>query len=135
MNFDKWSYWLSLLISASLIIIPFVFPICPVGAKPMRCFFAFQAEFLLALLAFVTALSLFFTSASETKSISGFFLLLIGIVIFVLPFQWVIGICGHGESPCQLTAGLTRGLSVLLIFTGAFIAWRKNILQNKEITK
>ncbi|MCE5284408.1 MAG: DUF4418 family protein [Pelosinus sp.] len=132
MNLDKWSYWLSLLSSASLIIIPFVFPICPVGAKPMRCFFAFQAEFLLTLLAVVTALSLFFTKEKETKRVSGFFLSLIGILIFVLPFQWVIGICGHSDSPCHLTAALTRGLSVVLILVGAFIAWRKTTLRDKE---
>lgn len=129
MNFNKWTYWLSLLSSISLLIAPAVFPVCPVGSKPMRCFFAFQAEYLFALLAVVIALSLFFTKEIEAKSFSGFLLFLIAIIIFILPFSWVIGICAHDDSPCHLTAALTRGLSVLLAFLGALIVW----LQNKEI--
>jgi hypothetical protein len=135
MKLDKWTYWLSLLVSAGLLVIPLVFPICPVGAKPMRCYFAFQAEFLFALLALVSAVSLFFTREAETKRISGFFLLLLGIIIFVLSIQWGIGICGHSNSPCQLTASLTRDLSILLAFIGGFIAFRKTTSSDEESTK
>lgn len=132
MKFDKWTQWIALLVSVSLLILPTVIPICEIGAKPMRCFYAFQAEFLFELLAVVTAVSLFFVKERETKSVSGFFLFIIGIIIFIIPSAWVIGICGHSDSACHLTAVSTRGLSVVLALAGAFIAWRNHTLEDED---
>ncbi len=126
MKLDKAFYWLAILTSGILLALPAIVPICPIEAKPMRCFFTFQSEFLFALLSFIIAISLFFTTESEAKRLSGSFLFFIGIIIFILPFSWSLGICGHNDSPCHLTAALTKGISIVLSVIGAWIAVRKN---------
>jgi hypothetical protein len=126
MKIDKITKWLAVLASISLIVLPKFISVCDVAGKgsPMRCFFTYQAEFLLALLALIVAISLFFTKETESKKITGFFLFIIGVIILSLPASWVIGLCNHGDSPCHTTAAWTGGASIVLAFNGAIIVWR-----------
>lgn len=109
----KGLYALALLAGIALLLLPWVFPVCSIAGRsmPMRCFFAYQAEFLLALFTVIIATSLFFTKERETKQLTGFFLVVAASLIFIIPAQWVIGICGHGDSPCHVTTAWARGLS------------------------
>jgi glucan phosphoethanolaminetransferase (alkaline phosphatase superfamily) len=124
---NKVTGWITVAASLSLLVLPVIFPVCTVEKSPMRCFYTYQAEFLFALLAVVIALSLFFTKETETKKLTYFFLFLIGIIVLVLPSSWAIGICGHSDSQCHITAAWTNGAAILLALAGLvgiWAAWR-----------
>ncbi|CUH97076.1 hypothetical protein P22_3202 [Propionispora sp. 2/2-37] len=130
----KWIYALALLAGIALLVLPWVFPVCSIAGRnmPMRCFFAYQAEFLLALFTVIIAVSLFFTKEKETKQLTGFFLVVAAVLIFIIPAQWVIGICGHGDSPCHVTTAWARGLSLVLGLAGLAITWKFRENTGKE---
>lgn len=112
-------------ISLILLILPRIIPICTglaPGGSPMRCHYAYQAEFLVVLLAVVIAASLFVVRTAEARLFSGFVLLLLGIVIIVLPQPWAVGICFRGMA-CEKTAFFTVAGGGLLILTGAAVTW------------
>lgn len=121
----KWTYSIAVLAGIALLVLPWLFPVCSLEghSTPMRCFFAFQTEFLLALLAVIIAISLFFTRERETKQLTGFLLVVIAALIFIVPSQGVIGICGHGDSPCHVTTGWTRAVSAILGLAGLAVIW------------
>ena len=124
MKIGKIADGIAVLASFSLLWLPKIFPVCTItGKSPMHCFFTYQAEFMIALLAFIIALSLFFTKAAETKYLIGFLLFLIGIIIIVLPARWAIGICVPADSPCQVTTAWTTGAAVILALSGLIGAW------------
>lgn len=115
--------WSAIIISLVLLILPRVIPICTglVGAgSPMRCHYAYQAEFLVTLLALILAVSLLVLRTNEAQALSGFVILLLGIVIVILPLPWVIGICSHGGA-CLKTAFFTTIGGSLFSLTGARI--------------
>ena len=124
MRIEKINQWVAVLASFSLLVLPKIFPVCEITDKgPMRCFFTYQVEFMIALLAFIIALSLVFTKEVETKKLTGFLLFLIGIILIVLPTNWVIGICGHAGSSCHTTKAWTDGAAVILALSGVICAW------------
>ncbi|MDF2565017.1 MAG: hypothetical protein K0Q53_1412 [Massilibacillus sp.] len=124
MKTGKITKWLAVLTSFSLLVLPKIFPVCAITGKSlMRCFFTYQVEFMIALLAFIIALSLFFIKEVETKQLTGFLLFLIGMIIIVLPTSWGIGICEHDGSPCHITAAWTGGTAVILALSGLIDAW------------
>lgn len=124
MNIDKITKWIAVLTSSSLLVLPKIFPVCEItGKSPMRCFFTYQAEFIVALLAFIIALSLFFIKEVETKKLTGFLLFLIGIIMIILPASWGIGICNHEGSPCHITTAWTDGAAVILSLSGLIGVW------------
>lgn len=136
MKIDKITKWLAVLTSFSLLVLPKIFPVCAITDKsPMRCFFTYQVEFIIALLAFIIALSLFSTKEVETKKLTGFLLFLIGIIIFVLPTSWGIGICGHDGSQCHTTAAWTDGAAVILSLSGLIGARSAGKQSSKEEEK
>lgn len=116
MKFNTWFNRLALLTAIGLLLVPAVFPICPVdvGKPPMRCFYTYRAELFFAGLAVLGATALFFVKTREARSVLWGGLFLLALIVFALPFSGVMGICGHGESPCHTTAAFSRGLSILL---------------------
>jgi hypothetical protein len=117
--------WIALGISFALIILPRLVPICTglaAGGNPMRCHYAYQAEFLVTLLALLIAGSLFVLRTAEAKLFTGFVLLLLGIIIAVLPQPWAIGTCFRGMA-CGKTSLFTVAGGGLLTLTGAIIVW------------
>jgi hypothetical protein len=117
--------WSAVLLSAVLLVLPRIIPICTGlagGGSPMRCHYAFQAEFLFALLAFIIATSLLVLRTAEARTWGGFLILLLSIIIAILPQPWAIGICAHGGA-CAKTAFFTTIISSILGLTGAVIVW------------
>lgn len=117
--------WSAILNSLVLLILPRVIPICTGLAgtgSPMRCHYAYQAEFLVTLLALILAVSLLVLRTTEAQALSGFVILLLGIIIVILPLPWVIGICTHGGA-CLKTAFFTTIGGSLLSLVGAVIIW------------
>lgn len=88
----------------------------------MKCHYAYQGEFLVALLAVVIACSLFVVRTAEARLLAGFVLLLLGVIIIVLPQSWAIGICFRGMA-CEKTTFFTVAGGGLLALTGAAVTW------------
>jgi hypothetical protein len=125
--------WSAILISLVLLVLPRGIPICTglAGAgSPMRCHYAYQAEFLVTLLVLILAVSLLVSRTTEAQALSGFVILLAGIIIVILPLPWVIGICTHGGA-CLKTAFFTTIGGSLLSLAGAAIIWLTR--KNKEV--
>lgn len=117
--------WIALVISLALVVLPRIVPVCTgiaANGNPMRCHYAYQAEFLVVLLAVILSGSLFFLHTSEARLLTGFVLIMLGIIIVVLPQPWAIGICFRGMS-CEKTTFFTVAGGGLLALTGAIIAW------------
>ncbi|WP_371379570.1 DUF4418 family protein [Sporomusa aerivorans] len=117
--------WSAILLSAVLLVLPRVIPVCTgvgQGGNPMQCHFAYQAEFLIALLALIFSSALLVLQTTEARTLSSFLLLLLGITIAILPQPWVIGICAHGGA-CVKTAFFSTIIGSLLGFTGALLIW------------
>lgn len=138
MKIGKITAGIAVLAALAVLVLPEIFPVCPIGNSPMRCFYTYQAEFLIALLGVIVAISLYFTKEPETKKLTYFFLILIGIIVLVLPASWAIGICGHGDSPCHITSAWTNGAATLLILAGVFGIWisgRQSVISVKDTAK
>ena len=93
-----------------LLTVPTAFPLCGAmvrtdagGMVPMRCFYAIQALFLLALASLLTSGALFGIRESEARRLLGWFLMLLGGIVLIIPLAWAIGVCGASEAPCHLT--------------------------------
>jgi hypothetical protein len=134
MKLNKLIYWVALLISLSLLLLPKLLPICEVvaGKPPMRCFYTYQAEFLMALLAVIIASGLFFAKEAETKKFIGSFLFILGIIILILPEAWAIGLCSHGDSACHSTTHWITGASILLSLSGVASSWQATQESTKD---
>lgn len=122
----KFLSWGALAVSVILLVLPRIVPICTgvgAGGSPMRCHYAFQAEFIVALLAVILAAASLVLKTQEARLWNSFVLLLLGIAIAVLPQPWVIGICPHGGA-CAKTTFFTTiggGLLTLLSATGVWL--------------
>lgn len=128
MDRDKILAMLAAVISLALLALPRIMPICTgldAGGNPMRCHYAYQAEFLVTLPAVVLAGGLFVVRSAEARSLAGFMLSLLGLVIIVLPQPWAVGICFRGMA-CEKTALFTVLGGGLLALTGAIVAWRNH---------
>jgi hypothetical protein len=123
MRSKEWVHGLALVAAIALLVLPYIFPVCPVEGKPMRCFFTYRAEFLFAWLAILGALLLLQARQPEVKKIVGVFLVAIAAAVFILPFSWSAGICMHADSACHVTTGWIRGASILLAGSGLFTIW------------
>ena len=91
---------------------------------PMRCHWAFQIEFLLAVAALIVAGALWIVRHAEASRIVGVVLALFGLLVIAVTQSWVIGICGNSEMPCHHTAHWLWLWAALLIADGSFIAIR-----------
>ncbi|WP_071605122.1 DUF4418 family protein [Anaeroarcus burkinensis] len=114
-------------ISAALLVLPRIFPICTglgAGGKPMVCHYTFQAEFIIGLLALIVSASLFVLRTAEARQWSGFLLVLLGISVLVLPQAWAIGLCPHASGACHKTAFFINIGGSLLALTGGWAAWQ-----------
>lgn len=123
MRGERLSRWIFLLSSMALLFLPYVFPICPIMGKPMRCFFTYRAEFLFALLAIVQSLLLFWAQQQEAKKAISILLLLTAISLWFLPYSFVLGICAHGDNPCHVTTFWVRLVSALLALSSMVSIW------------
>lgn len=115
---------IALLASSFLLVLPRIIPVCtgltPAG-EPMRCHYAFQSEFFIALLAVIISLGLFVIKTYEARALSGLLLGLLGAIVIILPQPWAIGIC-EPSGICHKTAyfGSIAG-SVLILAAAAAI--------------
>lgn len=123
MKGERVSRWILLFSSIALLFLPYVFPICPVMGKPMRCFFTYRTEFLFAILAIVQSLLLFWAQKKETKKAVSILLLFTAIILWFLPYSFVLGICAHGDSPCHVTTLWVRLVSALLALSSIASIW------------
>ena len=122
----KIAAWFAVVISTILLILPRILPICnglAGGTEPMQCHYAYQAEFIVTLLAVILSGSLLVLRTAEARLLAGFVIFLLGIVIVVIPQPWAIGICPHMSSPCHKTTFFeTIGASLLIIAGGIITA-------------
>ncbi|MDU4960481.1 MAG: DUF4418 family protein [Sporomusaceae bacterium] len=121
--------WTALVIALAILILPRLIPVCTGQMQlangmtaPMVCHYAFQAVFFIALLAVIAAAALFVVRTAEARSLTGFFLLLLGLGVISLPQSWFIGICPHGGA-CAKTAFFTTLGGALLSVSGAVLIW------------
>jgi hypothetical protein len=116
--------WSAFLASVVLLILPRLIPICNGLMKnggPMSCHYTYQAEFIFALLAVILSSALFVLITEEARALTGLILLPIGIIIIILPQQWVSGICQAGG--CMKTAFFSNIGGGWLALSGAGIVW------------
>ena len=114
-------------ISAALLVLPRIFPICTglgAGGKPMVCHYTFQAEFIIGLLALIVSASLFILRTDEARQWRGFLLILLGLSVVVLPQPWALGLCPHASGACHKTAFFINIGGLLLALTGGWAAWQ-----------
>lgn len=117
---------IAVVISLTLLIVPRIFPVGMLvetvsGSKiPMEGFYAFQAEFLIALASLLVAGTLFFLKEAEARRLSGLFLALLGAIVILIPQSWVIGVCNHDN---RFTVAWTIIGGLLLILAGLYTAW------------
>lgn len=133
MPYYKIASGLSLLTSITLILLPRIFPICNAlgpNGLPMRCHYAFQAEFLLSLIAIIVSLGLFVVKTHEARVLSSLLLAFLGAGTALLPQPWLIGICAHAGS-CHKTAFFAAIAGSVLIVAAAAVALASNRLQQK----
>lgn len=117
--------WSAILLSAILLVLPRIIPICngvSAEGNPMQCHYAYQAEFLISLPALIVAAALLVLKTAEARTLSGFILFMLGIIIAVLPQPWAVGICVHGGA-CSKTAFFSTIIGSLLGLTGALLVW------------
>jgi hypothetical protein len=69
----------------------------------------------------ILAVALFALRTAEARLLTGFFLLLLGVVIIILPQPWALGICQHGGA-CHKTAFFAAIGGGLLAVNGALVA-------------
>lgn len=124
---------LALLSSLVLVVLPRIFPICTglMNGNPMHCHYAYQAEFLFAILAVILAGFLFVLKTSEARALTGLLLSFIAIIIIVLPQPWAIGICTQGS--CLKTAYFSTLIAALLAIIGIFIVFKNFRERDYEI--
>ncbi|WP_094603212.1 hypothetical protein SPSIL_012160 [Sporomusa silvacetica DSM 10669] len=116
--------WSALLAAIVLLILPRLIPICNglmKNGSPMSCHYTYQAEFIFALLAVILASALFVLRTEEARLLTGFILLLLGIIVIVLPQPWASGICQAGG--CMKTAFFSNIGGGWLALSGAGIVW------------
>ncbi|BBB89481.1 MAG TPA: DUF4418 family protein [Methylomusa anaerophila] len=114
--------WSAVFISVVLLVLPRIFPICNGLMKnggPMKCHYAYQAEFIITLLAVILSAALLVLRTNEARLLTGFIVFLLGIIVIVLPQPWAIGICEAGA--CGKTTFFATIGGGLLALAGAGI--------------
>ncbi|MDR3590119.1 MAG: DUF4418 family protein, partial [Negativicutes bacterium] len=125
MNSYKAVAWSAVLVSLALLVLPRIVPICTGLTKtgsPMQCHFAFQAEFLITLLALILSGALLVLRTAEAKFLAGFVILLLGLVIVIIPQPWALGLCEDGGA-CHRTGFFETIGGALLVLTGLGALW------------
>ncbi|HWR42648.1 DUF4418 family protein [Sporomusa sp.] len=120
----KFLSWSAILLSALLLVLPRLIPICNglmKNGSPMNCHYTYQAEFLITLIALILASALLVLRTDEARLLSGFVILLLGITVVILPQTWALGICEAGG--CQKTSFFSTIGGSLLALSGAGIVW------------
>lgn len=114
---------ISLFISVAILVLPRIIPICTGlsdNGDAMRCHYAYQAEFLIALLAVIFSSGLLVLKTAEARLLTGLIIFLLGVITAIIPQQWAIGICNHAAACHKTTFFVSIGGGVLAI-TGALI--------------
>ena len=125
MKVHRWMGWLALLNSIGLLILPKVVPFCTAGTleNPMRCYFTYQAQFLIALLAVILSGSLLAAKSREAYSLAAFIVFMLGLIVVIIPQPWVIGICETEGAACHKTTFFANILGIALAVEGLTAAW------------
>lgn len=122
----KFFSWSAIILSVWLLFLPRLIPICNglmKNGSPMACHYTYQAEFVIAILALILASALFVLRTDEARLLSGFIILLLGLITIILPQSWALGICAAGG--CLKTAFFSTISGGLLALAGAGIVWLK----------
>ncbi|MCW2277706.1 DUF4418 family protein [Heliophilum fasciatum] len=129
---SRWNYfgYAAIFFSLALLVTPKIVPICRElvitqsgSAIPMRCHYAYQAAFLISLFALLIAGSLLVVKEQVGQRILGLLLAISGLVIFLIPQSWLIGICGKSTMDCHHTVGWMYLWAGLLGVTGLISTW------------
>jgi len=134
MNRYKILSWIALIISIVLLILPRIIPICDGHTHdggPMQCHYAYQAEFIITLLAVILSASLLVLRTAEARILASFIIVLLGITVIVLPQPWAIGICENGA--CAKTTFFAIIGGSILTITGLLIAFLTSKTQSGEV--
>ncbi len=129
--------WIALIASVVLLVLPRIFPICTGfegNGNPMRCHYAYQAEFIIALLAVILSAGPLVLRTAEARLLAGFIIFLLGIIVIVLPQPWAIGICPHLSTPCHKTTFFVTIGGGILALAGALLAWFNLKTSREEYT-
>ena len=119
--------WIATITGVFFLLIPSLIPICTGRIKagnelmPMVCHYAYQAEFIIGLLAVIVAASLFVLRTGEGRLFASFLIFLLGIAVIIIPQSWAVGICPAGA--CQKTTFFLNIAAVLYSLTGAVNIW------------
>jgi len=130
MKSQKIVAWFAIIISIILLFLPRIIPICTgridLGGgelMPMECHFAYQAEFIIALLAVIFSASLLILRTFEGRSLASFLVFLLGMIIIIIPQPWAIGICPPGSGGCHKTTFFVTIGGALLTLAGILTLW------------
>jgi hypothetical protein len=128
MKIQKIIGWFAVIISVILLFLPRIIPICTgridLGGGnfiPMKCHFAYQAEFLITLLAVIFSAGLLVLRTSEARLLAGFLIFLLRAAIVIIPQPWALGICPEGG--CQQTTFFEVIAGLMLAVAGIAQVW------------
>ncbi|MBM7865592.1 DUF4418 family protein [Heliobacterium gestii] len=128
----KWTLlaYVSMFLSVALLATPKFAPICTEmmitqsgAAVPMRCHYAFQAEYLVGIFALLLSGGLLALKESGGRRVLSLLLIASGAFVFLIPQSWLIGICAKDTMDCHRTAHWMYAWAGLLIANSGFLAW------------
>lgn len=122
----------ALAVALGLVLVPKVVPVCTDmvatasgGQMPMRCHYTFRAQLLFAISSVLAAATLFFVRSSDARKVTGIMLAVLGVMMLILPWSGVSGICRHDHAPCHDTAFWNSVLSAGQIAVGLLVVFLK----------
>jgi len=110
-------------LAIALLLSPRLVPPCD-GTMPMRCHWTFEVEWLLAISVLVVAGSLWIVRRAEARRVIGAVLAWFGLLVVAVSQPWVVGLCGHSDMACHLTAHWLWLWAACLVAVGVTIAAR-----------
>ncbi len=137
MKFYKVAAGIALLASILLLVLPRIIPICnglaPNG-KPMLCHYAYQADFVVALIALTLSLGLFVLKTYEARILGGLTIALLGAASVVLLQPWAVGICQHAGS-CHKTSHFISITGAILMVAAVAVIYTSYRVQQQVTTE
>lgn len=121
MNRYKILSGIALTTSIVLLVLPRIVSICTGlgnSGQAMQCHYAYQAEFLITLLAVILSASLLVLKTAEARLLTGFIIFLLGITTVIIPQPWAIGICNHAAACHKTTYFVSIGGGILALAGG-----------------
>lgn len=102
------------------------------GTVPMKCYWTFHAETVVAVLVLLTAAGQFFLKGTEARRLSSLFLIAAVIAGLLLMTDAVIGLCANPAMNCHRMADFTRIVYALLIAAAVFQLVKPGITRERH---